>query len=831
MIYTANEVDSVKVVISGDAQALSKEFQKAQSVMKQFGANFKASASQVQASFVSLSAKAKTKFTEIRNDVNKAMTSIKEDMKKGSDSANGFAKVIRGAFSVVAIKSIISFSAQASTLATELESSQLRVQEIFGQSERVIRNFAQNSAQNLGMSQKAAYNYASTYGNLFSTFTSSASENASLTTSMLRASAVVASKTGRTMQDVMERIRSGLLGNTEAIEDLGINVNVAMIETTEAFKKMADGRSWEQLSYQEQQQVRALAILEQAQKKYGNEVAQTSALSKAQTTAAIEDFKTSVGGLVNQFLIPALPVVTKFFTGLTWVASALNNASGPAKTLLAISGAFLGVMLLSLAATKIYALTIKGIAAMKLLWGAATTLLIPKVITLGTVLKAALGWIGLIAGAIGLFTAFFGGSTDNDTVENLEEVNNVVDNTTESATVATDAIAGLTKGLEKTSKVAKGLAGFDKINKISSSSSTSGSLGGTTQNLLDDYIDDIMNSQEMVESALMPTTQTQSEVSKAWNGLLEDVFAGNWSSFWNNWKQGASDIKNNIVGKIRSTNFGNAAYNMFSDLFTGDWSNFFGKWKSGATDIIDNIKYKISQVKKTHFVQATNNMFSDIFSGNWSAFFTNWKTGANDIKNSINQKIWGVDTATLKIASGRMFGDIFSGNWTTFWKNWKSGANDIKNNLSQKIFGVDTATLKTSFKNMLSDVFSGEWDNFWSKWKDGMNEIFSGGSSSSATLKGSNAKGSYSGGRFATGGVIDSPTVGLVGEAGREVIMPLENNTGWIREIAAEQARFMAGMGSRFSGSGNTNVYIGNDRLDSYIVKSENRNSKRGGGR
>ena len=34
--------------------------------------------------------------------------------------------------------------------------------------------------------------------------------------------AVVASKTGRTVQDVQERVRSGLLGNTEAIEDLGV---------------------------------------------------------------------------------------------------------------------------------------------------------------------------------------------------------------------------------------------------------------------------------------------------------------------------------------------------------------------------------------------------------------------------------------------------------------------------------------------------------------------------------------------------------------------------------------------------------------------------------
>lgn len=37
---------------------------------------------------------------------------------------------------------------------------------------------------------------------------------------------------------------------------------------------------------------------------------------------------------------------------------------------------------------------------------------------------------------------------------------------------------------------------------------------------------------------------------------------------------------------------------------------------------------------------------------------------------------------------------------------------------------------------------------------------------------------------FAKGGIVDRPTIGLVGEAGREAIMPLENNTEWITELA-----------------------------------------------
>ena len=38
--------------------------------------------------------------------------------------------------------------------------------------------------------------------------------------------------------------------------------------------------------------------------------------------------------------------------------------------------------------------------------------------------------------------------------------------------------------------------------------------------------------------------------------------------------------------------------------------------------------------------------------------------------------------------------------------------------------------------------------------------------------------------KLARGGIIDSPTVAVVGEAGKEAVMPLERNTGWIDQLA-----------------------------------------------
>jgi phage-related protein len=43
--------------------------------------------------------------------------------------------------------------------------------------------------------------------------------------------------------------------------------------------------------------------------------------------------------------------------------------------------------------------------------------------------------------------------------------------------------------------------------------------------------------------------------------------------------------------------------------------------------------------------------------------------------------------------------------------------------------------------------------------------------------------------RLAKGGIIDEPTIAEIGEQGREAVIPLENNKGWIKE---QQRSFLA---------------------------------------
>lgn len=225
------------------------------------------------------------------------------------------------------IKAFVQFSNASANMATQTEASIQRLVDIYGSASDSVGDFIDANARALGMSKAAAASFSSVYGNLFSVWADQRT-NAELTNRYLQATAVVASKTGRTVEDVQERIRSGLLGNTEAIEDLGIFVNVKTIEMTEAFKKMADGKSWAQLDAYTQQQIRSIAILEQATAKYGNEVAETSAIIRARYQAAYQDFQNSWGNIINTVLLPVLTILTKIFNIATVGLNFLAGKSG-----------------------------------------------------------------------------------------------------------------------------------------------------------------------------------------------------------------------------------------------------------------------------------------------------------------------------------------------------------------------------------------------------------------------------------------------------------------------------------------------------------------------
>lgn len=197
----------------------------------------------------------------------------------------------------------------ATKLSMTVEASLQQIKRAMQESSNAFLKWAKDNALAFNMSQADVMKYGAIYSNLLSSFIGDTRELSKYTQELLKASSIIASGTGRTMEDVMDRIRSGLLGNTEAIEDLGVNVNVAMLESTEAFKRFANGRSWNQLDFQTQQQIRLFGILEQTSKKFGDEVLNNTGSSLQQLVAILKDVMLNLGNAfkpILDFILPAL---------------------------------------------------------------------------------------------------------------------------------------------------------------------------------------------------------------------------------------------------------------------------------------------------------------------------------------------------------------------------------------------------------------------------------------------------------------------------------------------------------------------------------------------
>lgn len=251
-------------------------------------------------------------FSGLYREFNKAQKKMNTFQKGIQKSLKTLGTII----GTVAIGKLVKDSTKA---AMTVESSIAQLDRIMGESAAVFDSWAKTQAKAFGMAREEAYQYGATYGNLISTFAKDTQETTKYTTELLKASAVVASATGRTMEDTMERIRSGLLGNTEAIEDLGINVNVAMLESTEAFRKFAKNRSWQQLTFQEQQQIRLMAILEQANTKYGDSLAGTTATKQMMFLATLKDIRLNLGQAFLPIYNTILPALTSLASKIEYV--------------------------------------------------------------------------------------------------------------------------------------------------------------------------------------------------------------------------------------------------------------------------------------------------------------------------------------------------------------------------------------------------------------------------------------------------------------------------------------------------------------------------------
>lgn len=265
-----------------------------------------------------------------RNLVPKKIQPIKQipnkDNKDNKDNNINIGDIVGIGALVTATNALFKFGIEAVSTTARINASVGQMNFIFKENTEVMKQWISDNSNQLGMSQSAMIKYANLYGNVLKNIEKDSNRTTLRTQQFLQVTSMLSQKTGYDMQTTAEAIRSGLLGETESIDKLGIEVKAKVLQTTEAFKQIAKGRSWEKLEYQEQQQIIMMGILEQASKNFGTKFEQNMQTSLNSTSANMQDAKdnfmsfigdgmlpfASIGNTISQILLS----ITQMFKGL-----------------------------------------------------------------------------------------------------------------------------------------------------------------------------------------------------------------------------------------------------------------------------------------------------------------------------------------------------------------------------------------------------------------------------------------------------------------------------------------------------------------------------------
>lgn len=746
------------------------------------------------------------------------MNRVKNEIKGMTDTVNRetgkvrnvFKNLFKGTLFAYGIAKIGQFTKEATIMAMQVEGAVQQIKRTMGESSQMFLKWAKDNGLAFNLARSDVMKFGAIYSNLLSGFTGGTKQTMEYTQELLKASSIIASGTGRTMEDVMERIRSGLLGNTEAIEDLGINVNVAMLQSTEAFKRFANGQSWNDLSFQTQQQIRLFAILEQTSSKFGDEVMNNTNSSMQQLIAVLKDVWLNLGNAFLPILNIVLPILTNF-------AMALRTVTGYVATF------------------------------MQTLFGKSKKAVEGPKIAVNTMNKAKSAALGGANAQNGYNKAL--NKTGETAKKTAKEVNRLLGGFDEINSISDSGSKG--GGLPKADKTPipasplpeiGGIApidwGFDEEPDISGVVSAAEKVKAIFKSV----VDFIKENKEIIISVIAGLVAT----------ILSYFAITNWASIMT--------TIGTVVGYIEliPTALGVAFLNLTSPatlvaigigLIVGAIVYLWQTSESFRNSVMTIINGIMDILKRLW-----NEILSPIFSFLADVFITILKpivefigTVACDVVEAIFKVLESLWINILEPIANFLidiFGEALQG-VIEIWEAWKpvidlifDGIKWLWDNMLKPFVNFVAGSLIKSFeqlgpavretlgivKNMFSgliDFIVGVFTRNWSKAWEGVKKIFGSIFEGMAKLAKRPINGIINivntlirglnkihlpdwvpviGGKgihipeipkLAKGGIVDSATLAVVGEAGKEAVMPLENNTGWITQLADKIASRM----------------------------------------
>lgn len=479
--------------------------------------------------------------------VNENLVNVKKQAEDTSAGTLSAFKTLASGLSALGFGAIIK---NAISLAGDLQQNIGGSESVFKNYAGTIQKTAETAASSLGLSQSKYLATATKMGSLFQGSGFSVAQSADMVTQSMQRASDVASIMGISVDSAMEAVAGMAKGNFTMMDNLGVAINDTNLQIYAQEKGLGKLETT-------QQKVNAAMqmFLDKSEYAAGNYAKENDTYSGALTTfkAELEDFAAEAGTALLPLAQSVLPVLSSSLNALKPVIMTVAEAVGglgsvvsdiqakveaatPAQqTMLKIAIGMAVAIPAVTAATRL-------MRAAKLAYTGVLNILIPKQLTYASALKATMGWIGIIVGALALLGIATNKGTEgiDNNSEKLKEENEAAN----KAAKGVDDVAESTDNL--TDSVKRSLAGFDELNRLSGNSGTLASSVVSSEDVdnAESLADALGDVQEKTKNIDLGSLSFDIDFSNIWGEL------------------------NKLFGKLKSGEIGNSIKSLFNNLST-----------------------------------------------------------------------------------------------------------------------------------------------------------------------------------------------------------------------------------------------------------------------
>ena len=314
------------------------------------------------------------------------------------------------------------------------------LQQNIGGSESVFKNYAgtiqktaETAASSLGLSQSKYLATATKMGSLFQGSGFSVAQSADMVTQSMQRASDVASIMGIPVDSAMEAVAGMAKGNFTMMDNLGVAINDTNLQIYAQEKGLGKLETT-------QQKVNAAVqmFLDKSEYAAGNYAKENDTYSGALTTfkAELEDFAAEAGTALlplAQSVLPVLssslnalkPVIMTVAEAVGGLGSVVSNIQAKVEAATPAQQTMLKIAIGMAVAIPAVTAATRLMTAAKAAYSGILGILIPKQLTFASALKATMGWIGIIVGALALLGIATNKGTEgiDDNSEKLKKEN------------------------------------------------------------------------------------------------------------------------------------------------------------------------------------------------------------------------------------------------------------------------------------------------------------------------------------------------------------------------------------------------------------------------